>query len=117
AGRERPRLVATEYVNAAEVLNRRKMPDNYLLAGHAECPLGECDSCDHRQKLRRETNSERNRKQQRLKRVSPYAQIHYQNEQDEKDHRLQNEHSKSACAAFELGLLRACGEAFNDIAE
>ena len=66
AARERARLVAAEDVDAAEVLDRREVLDDHLLARHARGPAGERDGADHRQELGREADRERDREEQRL---------------------------------------------------
>ena len=51
---ERARLVAAEDVDAAEVLDRREVLHDHLLARHPDRALRERDRRDHRQELRRE---------------------------------------------------------------
>ena len=69
AARERAGLVAAQNVDAAEVLNRRQMLDDHLVARHPQRALRERHGADHRQELRREADAERHGEEQRLERV------------------------------------------------
>jgi hypothetical protein len=51
---QRARLIATQNVDAAEVLNGGEMFDDHLRTRHAQRALGERDTADHREEFRRE---------------------------------------------------------------
>ena len=111
-GGERAGLVAAQDVDAAEVLDRREVLHDHLLARHPDRALRERDGRDHRQELGREPDRERHREEQRLERDrGPSAEVHDQDEQHQEEHRLQDQHAEASRAALELGLLRARGQA------
>ena len=87
AARQRAGLVAAQDVDAAEVLNRRQVLDDHLLARHAQRALGQRDRADHRQELRRQADAERHGEEQRFERVVPERDAHQQDEQHQDDGR------------------------------
>ena len=62
-GRQSARLVATENVDAAEVLNGREMFDDHLGTRHPQRSLGQRDGADHGKKFRREADPQGDGKQ------------------------------------------------------
>jgi hypothetical protein len=63
--RERPRLVRTQDVHGAEVLNRIEALDDHALARHRHGPFGETHGHDHGQHLGREPNRHRQGEEER----------------------------------------------------
>jgi hypothetical protein len=117
AARQGSRLVAAKDVHAAEVQQRGEVLDDHLPAGHVDCPLGQGDGGDHRQKLRGKTDGEGNGEEQRLERVAPQSDTDHEHEEDKKDDRLQDQEAEPPRAPVELGLRRPGCQAGRDVAE
>ena len=117
AGGERAGLVTAQDVDAAEVLDRREVLDDHLLARHPHGPLRERDGGDHRQELGRQTDRKRDREQDGLERVATEGDVDHEDEQHQEDHRLEDQHPELAHPAIELGLVGARGESRDDVTE
>jgi hypothetical protein len=117
AGGERPRLVAAEHVDAAEVLDGREARDDHLLARQPHRALRERDGGDHRQELGREPHGQGHREEQRLQRFAPERGGDHGDEEHEEEHEPENESPELGHAPFELGLRRAGREGAGDVAE
>jgi hypothetical protein len=81
AGRERARLVAAQNIDAPEILDRRQVLHDDLVARHPQRALRERHGADHRQELRRQAHPQRHREQQRFERVVLEDNPHQQDEQ------------------------------------
>ncbi len=114
---QRAGLVAAQHVDAAEILNRREMLDDDLLARHAEGALRQRDRCNHGKKLGCQADAEGYGKQQRFEAIALEREPDQHDEQDQDDRRTKNQETESSEAVFELGLRRTRSQSRRDLAE
>ena len=114
---ERPGLVGAQNIDAAEILNRRKVFDDHLVPRHPERALRQRDGTDHRQELWGETDAQRHGEEQRLERVVLERDAHQQDEQDQHDRRPKDEQTEPMQSVFELCFRSAGPQSHGDVAE
>ena len=111
---QRAGLVGAQNIHAAEVLDRFQAADDDATPAHGPGAGGQGHADDRRQQLRRQTDRERNGKQEGLDHRATEKQIHRQDEQDDDDHHADQQISELAHAAREIRLGRAGSEPCRD---
>ena len=114
---QRARLIAAEDLDAAEVLDGRKLLDQDLLLGHPPRALGQRDRDDHRHHLRRHPDGKRDGEEERLQQRAVENDVHQQDEKHQQHDHPRDHQPEVAYAAAELGLRRPHGQPLGDLAE
>ena len=99
---KRPGLVAAQNVDAPEILHRGEVLNDHLLASHVNRALTQCNSRNHGQVFRRQSHSQRDRENQRLKKVALKDDADQQYEKHKQNRRFHDQETKLASAALEL---------------
>src|SRR5262249_25062035 len=110
-------LIAAKNVDAPEILHRRQILDDDLLAGHVNRSTSQSYRCDHGKELRRESDRKGDGEDQRLQRISLENGIRKKNEKNQKHDSPHNEHSELSGASIEFCFGSSSRETSGDFTE
>jgi hypothetical protein len=100
---ESARLVGTQHVHAAEVLDRREAPHDHLRARHALGAVSEVDADDRRQQLRSQPDGQRHGEEEGLQHGTLQVDVDGEDGDDQHQRHLHQEVAKTPDAALEVG--------------
>ena len=110
-------LIAAEDLDAAEVLDRRKLLDQDLFPGHPPRALRQRDGDDHRHHLRRHPDGQRDREQERFQERTVEDHVHQQDEKHQQHDYARDHQPEVAYSSAEFGFRRPLGQPFGNLAE
>ena len=112
--RQRAGFVTAQQGHAPQVLDRRQSPHDDLLGRHTGRPASQVDHYDGRQKLRRQTDGQRQREHQRFQHRPLEVDVHREDPQHQQQRQLHQQVAEAAQAVLEVGLRRLRCQARGD---